>query len=114
MGIPIAALSLARQCELSGLPMPVEEFRVSPASAAGGSITPSLQQRLAVEIDGGGFVNGRHSRGSGIERDCEKYAEALALGWRVLRVTPKHVRSGQAVTWITRLLAQDGIDVVIR
>lgn len=36
------------------------------------------------------------------------YAEALALGWRVLRVTPKHVTSGQALTWITRLLAQGG------
>ncbi len=113
MGIPIAALSLARQCELSGLPMPVEEFRFHSVRRWRFDYA-FIAQRLAVEIDGGGFVNGRHSRGSGIEKDCEKLAEALALGWRVLRVTPKHVKSGQALTWITRLLAQDGIDVVIR
>lgn len=60
--------------------------------------------KLAIEVDGGGFVNGRHSRGIGIENDCEKYAEAMALGWRVLRVTPKQVQSGQALIWIEKLL----------
>ena len=59
---------------------------------------------LAVEIDGGGFVGGRHSRGTGIEKDCEKYAEAMLLGWRILRVTPKHIKNGQARDWIVGLL----------
>lgn len=105
MGIPIAALSLARQCELSGLPTPYPEFRFH-AQRRWRFDYAFVAAKLAVEIDGGGFMNGRHSRGSGIEKDCEKYAEALALGWRVLRVTPKHVKSGQALTWITRLLQQ--------
>ncbi len=59
---------------------------------------------LAVEIDGGGFIQGRHSRGLGIENDCEKFAAAMLAGWRILRVTPKHIRSGEALTWITELL----------
>lgn len=61
-------------------------------------------EKLAVEVDGGGFVNGRHSRGTGIEKDCEKYAEAMLLGWRVLRVTPRQVKTGQALKWIEQLI----------
>jgi len=57
---------------------------------------------LAIEIDGGGFVQGRHSRGMGMEQDAEKFAEAAILGWTVLRVTPRHVKSGQAIGWIQR------------
>jgi hypothetical protein len=60
--------------------------------------------KLGVEVDGGGFVQGRHSRGMGMERDTEKFAEAMVLGWRVLRVTTKQVRCGQAIAWIQKLL----------
>lgn len=59
---------------------------------------------LGVEIDGGGFVGGRHSTGKGIENDCEKYFEAMKLGYRILRITPKHIKSGEAFTWIESLL----------
>lgn len=42
-------------------------------------------QRVAVECEGGVWTLGRHSRGAGYRRDCEKYRAAVALGWRVLR-----------------------------
>ena len=41
--------------------------------------------KVAVEIDGGVFGNGRHSRGAGFRSDCEKLNAAAALGWRVFR-----------------------------
>lgn len=66
--------------------------------------TPTSTPFLAVEIDGGGFVQGRHSRGTGIEKDCEKYAEAMILGWRILRVTPKQIKDGRAFDWIQKIL----------
>src|SRR5256885_16223115 len=44
---------------------------------------------LIVEVEGGSFVSGRHTRGTSFEADCEKYAEAAILGYRVLRVTPR-------------------------
>lgn len=57
---------------------------------------------LVVEVDGGGFVQGRHSRGQGIENDCEKSALIACLPARLMRVTPRQVRSGNAVQWILR------------
>ena len=40
---------------------------------------------LAVEIDGGAFSGGRHTRGAGFSEDCRKLNAATLLGWRVLR-----------------------------
>lgn len=56
--------------------------------------------KLAVEIDGGGWVNGRHSRGDGIERDCEKASHVAMAGYRLMRVTPGQVKRGEALKWI--------------
>ena len=61
-------------------------------------------RRFAVEIEGGVFVNGRHSRGKAYEADCEKYAEALILGWLVLRVTTDQVKRGEAISWLQQAL----------
>lgn len=58
---------------------------------------------IAVEIEGGTFIAGRHSRGQGFEKDCEKYAEALIAGWRVLRVTGGMVLDGRAIALTRRL-----------
>lgn len=55
---------------------------------------------LAIECDGGIFTRGRHVRGAGVLADCEKYALAVIDGWRVMRVTPTHVKSGEALAWI--------------
>lgn len=60
---------------------------------------------LAVEVDGGGFVAGRHGRGTGIELDAEKASRATALGWSVMRVTPAQVRDGRASEWIAAAYA---------
>jgi len=62
------------------------------------------QHKVAVEIEGGSWIGGRHTRGSSFESDCEKYNEAALLGWRVLRVTPKMVEDGRAIALIRRAL----------
>jgi very-short-patch-repair endonuclease len=64
-------------------------------------------KRLAVEIDGGTWVRGRHQRPEGYERDCEKLNAAALAGWRVLRFTGKMVMNGTAMTTIKRSLADE-------
>lgn len=39
--------------------------------------------KIAVELDGGVWGGGRHTRGSGFIGDCEKGNAACSLGWRV-------------------------------
>jgi very-short-patch-repair endonuclease len=42
-------------------------------------------QKIAIEIEGGVWTQGRHTRGSGFVKDCEKYNAAAMLGWRILK-----------------------------
>jgi very-short-patch-repair endonuclease len=96
-------LGLAQQCQAIGLPQPETEVRFHPTRKWRADFI-WRKEKLIVEVDGGVFVGGRHSRGAGIEKDCEKFAEAMALGYRVMRVTPRHVKNGQAIQWIEKVL----------
>jgi len=42
---------------------------------------------LAIELEGGIFTQGRHTRGSGFLGDIEKYNEITASGLSLIRVT---------------------------
>lgn len=46
------------------------------------------ETRVIVEIDGGAYVRGRHTRGVGFESDCKKFNMAAAMKYRVFRFTP--------------------------
>jgi very-short-patch-repair endonuclease len=63
------------------------------------------KERVALEVEGGVWTGGRHNRAAGFIEDCEKYNEATADGWRVVRVTKEQIDSGRAVAWLQRLLA---------
>lgn len=45
--------------------------------------------KIAIEVEGGVWTKGRHTRGSGFVKDMEKYNAAASMGWTILRVTPK-------------------------
>jgi len=67
-------------------------------------------ERLAVEIEGGGWAGGRHVSGAGFHKDMEKY-NALALhGYRLLRFTPKQRDTGEAVTIIREYFNQRDLE----
>lgn len=61
-------------------------------------------ERIAIECEGGTFIGGRHSRGDGFRRDCEKYNAAALAGWRVLRFDKSMIREGVAVQTIAAAL----------
>tara|TARA_B100001057_G_scaffold480786_1_gene554022 strand:- start:297 stop:644 length:348 start_codon:yes stop_codon:yes gene_type:complete len=44
-----------------------------------------LSAKIAIEIEGGIFSQGRHTRGTGFSKDCEKYNMAVLQGWSILR-----------------------------
>ena len=63
-------------------------------------------RKVALEVQGGVWTGGRHTRGRGATSDAEKLSLAAAGGWRVLVVTAAHIRSGEAVRWIEQALAR--------
>jgi very-short-patch-repair endonuclease len=58
------------------------------------------ESMVALEVEGGVFTGGRHTRGSGFIKDIEKYNHAAVLGWRVLRTTPSELCMGETVQMI--------------
>ncbi len=52
-----------------------------------------VDNKVALEVQGGLFVGGRHSRGPALLKEHEKLNAAAVLGWRVLFVTPKTLLS---------------------
>lgn len=61
---------------------------------------------VAVEVEGGTWVGGRHTRPQGYASDCEKYNEATRLGWSVYRFTREHIVNGQAASYIQEVLTK--------
>lgn len=102
---PDRQMELIRQCNAEpGVPEPVAEFRFHPKRWWRFDLAWPMH-KVALEIEGGAFVQGRHTRGAGYEKDCEKYSEAAVLGWRILRVLPDAVPTGKALALIRRVFA---------
>lgn len=103
--------ALAFQIKAAGLPVPEREWRFHPTRRWRFDFAwPG--DKLAVEVEGGIWLpaqgkKGRHNTGKGIEEDMVKYNAAALLGWRVLRVSPGHVRSGEALQWIEGALREE-------
>lgn len=108
-----AALSLDRQCQLAGLPVPRPEFQFAKALDAVelraiGQVKPRkwaidwafVNERIGLEVEGGYAIGGRHTSAAGFIKDQEKYNALALLGWRLLRVTPRDVASGAALRLI--------------
>ena len=91
------------QCRGTGLPVPAAEFRFHP-SRKWRVDWMFVDAKLAVEVEGGYAQAGRHTRAAGFLKDLEKYGELAILGYRLLRVTPRQVKSGEALRLVTRAL----------
>jgi len=64
--------------------------------------------KIYLEIEGGVYTKGRHLRPKGFLSDMEKYNAATILGWRMLRATPKDLRTGKAAALVRRAMSQLG------
>jgi hypothetical protein len=79
-------------CRAHDLPLPITEFVFHPTRRWRFDYC-FVDQRLAVEVQGGLFVAGRHSRGAALLGEHEKLNAAAVLGYRVLYVVPKALGS---------------------
>jgi hypothetical protein len=60
------------------------------------------QGRFALEIEGGAWTRGRHTRGKGFIADMEKYNFAAIMGYRVLRFTPDQILKGVVLEFLRK------------
>ena len=59
---------------------------------------------ILIEVEGGIWSSGRHTRGKGYLGDMEKYNSAQLLGYSVYRYSTEQVKSGKAIEDIRRLV----------
>ena len=95
------ALFLAA-CEAHGLPVPEAEYRF--AEPRKWRFDWLFDGWLALEVQGGLYVNGRHVRGPELVKEHEKLNEAVCLGYSVLFCTPADVEGGGIFPVIRRAL----------
>lgn len=89
------------------IPTPVREFVFFPGRRWRFDFAWP-EAKLFVEIDGGIWARGRHSRPSGIMGDMEKFNAAAMLGWLGLHFTPEDVKSNHAHTMTIEFLRRRG------
>jgi len=85
-------------CERWGLPEPQPEYRFH--SSRRWRFDWTFPRKIAVEVVGGAFVSGRHSRGQGQIADMERLNTAQTLGWIVLQFTPRQILDGSFVAMV--------------
>lgn len=60
--------------------------------------------KLAVEVEGGVWIQGRHNRASGFVKDIEKYNKATILGYKVIRVLPENLFKLETIEMIKEII----------
>lgn len=92
-------------CAQVGLPEPTPEWRFAPDRKWRFDWAwPALG--VALEIEGGVWTRGRHSRGRGMIDDMEKYNAAALRGWAVYRVTPDQLYSPETLALLRAALSR--------
>lgn len=90
----------------NGIPPPTREYRF----AAPGRrwrldyAWPDALPPVGLEVEGGVWTGGRHTRGKGFLGDIEKYNRAALMGWVLLRCTPSDLKTGDVIPLLKEAL----------
>lgn len=97
---------LWRRLEEAGLPQPEKEYRWARSEGRMYRSDGFYREPIPtlIEIDGGTWIGGGHTRGSAYEHDRQRDNLAALLGLRMLRFTKQMIASGEAVETIRRAL----------
>ena len=77
---------LAFHIKAAGLPKPERDVRFHETRRWRVDFLWREPWMIACEVEGGVWVRGRHTRGSGFLRDLEKYNELALAGYILIRV----------------------------
>lgn len=88
-----------------GLPIPERQFRIKPRRHMWDFAW--AERRLVLDVQGGGWIRGRHHRPAGYRADCEKANLATLAGYAVLRVDDSMVKDGSALALLEQALREE-------
>ena len=83
--------------EEAGIPIPVTEYEFSSRKNKEGMYKRWRfdyawpEYGLALEVQGGNFAGGRHSRGGALKQEYQKVNSAAAEGWRIMFTIPEWI-----------------------
>ena len=97
---------LAQQMQFVGLPTPEREYRFAPPRRYRADFAYP-ERKILVEVQGGIYTRGAHSRGIGLERDYEKLNLAQLLGYKVFQFSRKMIESGEAISILEKSLKEN-------
>lgn len=97
---------LMNDVRAAGLPEPDLEHRFHPKRQWRFDLAWA-PDKVALEIEGGIWIQGRHNRGEGMLRDMEKYNEAQLMGWTVLRYSTEQIKNSVPIADLRRALGAE-------
>lgn len=74
-----------------GYPKPEEEYYFHPDRKFRAD-RAYPHRKILIEVEGGIYTQGRHTRPEGYTRDCEKYSWASIMGYMIIRLTAPMLR----------------------
>lgn len=69
------------------------------------------EYKIALEVEGGVWTSGRHTRPRGFLNDIEKYNTAALDGWTVVRTVPDELITGNTIEML-RILVGHKMEIV--
>jgi very-short-patch-repair endonuclease len=87
----------------AGIPAPVAEYKFHPIRKWRMDFAWP-EHKVFLEVDGGLWVGGRHTRAPAMLKTWEKENTATTLGWRILRCQPRDVNKQETINLIQKAL----------
>ena len=94
---------VAKTFKMQGLPKPTFELRFHPVRRWRFDLAWE-DQKVALEVQGGIWTNGRHSRGAAMLKEWEKLNTAAGMGWRILYCQPSDLLMSETILAIREAL----------
>lgn len=89
-------------CAANGCPIPVSEYKFDAYRKW--KFDYLFDGWLALEVQGGNWIHGHHTRASALDDEYEKVNAAAAAGYTVIFCTPEDIQTGKAFEYIRNAL----------